>query len=91
MSLKKVTIHSQHGVERLFTRATEAQKALIRELRENKNRYIRKEEDEYLLYEKGVETGRVLNNETVDVLLAQGFLVNVSPHSNKIDLAIKAR
>lgn len=91
MSLRKVTIQSQHGVERLFTRATDAQKALIRELRENKHRYIRKEEDEYLLYEKGVETGRVLNKETVDVLLDQGFLVNVSPHSNKIDLAVEAR
>lgn len=90
MSLKDVTVESSHGVERLFIRATAAQKRLITELRENKDKSIRNEENEFRLY-NGEKLVKVLNAKTVDLLLSQKFLEYIDPKSNKIHLSTAAR
>lgn len=90
MSLKNVTVKSSHGVERLFIRATPAQKKLIEELRNDKDKIIKKEGQEYKLYHNE-NLIKVLNKETVEVLLSQEFLEYVDRNSNKIHLSIEAR
>lgn len=90
MGLKNVTVKSSHGVERLFIRATPAQKKLIEELRNDKSKLIKKENNEYKLYSDS-KLIKVLNLETVELLLSQEFLEYVDKNSNKIHLSIEAR
>lgn len=90
MGLKNVTVNSQHGVERLFIRATSAQKELIKELREEKKKFIRNEDGVFYLYNDS-ELVRALNKETVEKLLEQEFFVYTDSHSNKIILNTIAR
>ena len=40
MTMKNVKVTSNHGMERIEIRATSSQKALVKELRENKKLYI---------------------------------------------------
>lgn len=91
MSMKELTIRDgSNGVERLYSRLTNAQKNIIDELRKNKDLYILKDEDGYLLMD-GDTGSHYLNEETVEKLLQQEFLVFVAPsHSNIIRYNVDA-
>lgn len=90
MSLRNVTVESSHGVERLFIRATTAQKKLIKELRANKSKFIEKHGNVFHILD-GDEFLRILNSDTVEKLLDQKFLVYVDKNSNKIRLSTEAK
>ena len=92
MSLRNVTIESSHGVERLFIRATIAQKHLINELRADNRKYLVKGDnsDFYELHDN-VGLIRIVNTDTVEKLIDQKFLNYVSEFSNKIVLSVLAK
>lgn len=89
--MKDLTVESgTNGVERLYTRLTTAQKKVVDELREDKDLFITKDENGYLLM-NDEETFHYLNEETVEKLLKQEFLVYVAPdYSNVIRYNVKA-
>lgn len=92
MSTRNLTINSPHGVERLYIRATPAQKHLIKVLREDKDLFIRQTSSFFKLFKKGNSKAiKVLNTPTVEKLLDQDFLHFVSPTSNIIRLTTTAK
>lgn len=85
-----VSIKSEHGMERVMIRATNAQKELVEELRDNKDKYLRKTDDnQYVLYDNK-EMVRLVNEKTVEKLLSVDILKFAEP-SNKIILSTLAR
>ena len=91
MTMKNVKVTSNHGMERIEIRATSSQKALVKELRENKKLYIEENNGEYSLIEKNKGRLKVLNGPTVSKLIKQGVLEFVDPLSTKINLSVLAR
>lgn len=90
MSMRNVTVESQNGIERIMIRATSAQKHLVKELREDKAKSIRKHDNNYQIFEKETFV-RLVNNETVEKLLDMKVLEYVNPNTNKIHLALAAK
>ena len=90
MSMKHVKATTEHGVERIIIRATESQKHLINELRENKKLYIENKNSEYKLFNDG-SLVRLLYKLTVEKLIEQEILQYLDPKTNKITLSVIAR
>lgn len=90
MGMRNVTVDSQHGIERIMIRATSAQKHLVHELREGKDKSIREESGQYALVSNEKRL-RYLNKDTVEKLLDMKVLEYTHPQSSKITLSLAAK